>query len=58
MDKLFCKLGRCYLINYHFSFTDKVTGDAVFDAECSNCEKKYMVDSLVPIFGFRVLSEN
>lgn len=54
MKKLFCKLGVHWMKNHHHNFIDVVNGKSVFNAECE-CGKKWLVDSLSALFGFRML---
>jgi hypothetical protein len=42
--------------NHHHNFIDKCSGKTVYNAECE-CGKKWMVDSLLPFGGFRVMRE-
>ncbi len=41
------------LFNHHHNFIDSVSGETVFNAECS-CGKKWMVDSPFGFFGDKV----
>lgn len=51
---LLCKIGiHRPLFNHKEFFVDKVSGNQIYDAECS-CGKKFMVDSLLGYCGFKV----
>ena len=52
--KLLCNMGIHWLENHSYNFRDNVSGKSVYDAECSVCGDRYMVDSLIPFLGFRV----
>lgn len=56
--KLLCKLGiHRPLTKHKHSFIDRVSGRSVYIAECA-CGKEWMVDSVFPMFGFKVELNN
>ena len=56
MKKFFCRIGVHWMKNHHHNFVDCVDGKTVYNAECA-CGKKWMVDSLLPFWGVRVMRE-
>jgi hypothetical protein len=53
MKKFFCFIGVHWLQNHAHAFVDIVSGKDVYRAKCE-CGKYWLVDSLVPLLGFRV----
>lgn len=51
--KLFCCIGRHWMKNHKPYFIDSSSDKQVYVADCE-CGKKWMVDSLFPLWGFRV----
>ena len=45
-------MGWHWLENHHFDFSDIVTNQPVYYAQCP-CGKVFLTDSLNPLFGFR-----
>lgn len=57
IQRLFCRLGRHWLVNHTFAFRDKVSLRCVYRANCL-CGKEWITDSLYPLLGFRMRADN
>lgn len=58
MSNLLCKLGWHRPLKRHiYSFTDVVSGKAVYNAECP-CGLKWKVDSMAGLRGYKVCHRN